>query len=211
MIRINLLPVRQAKKREYGKQQLVLFFFLVILEAVILYSFYSARQEEVASLDQRITDLEQAVAEVPDLENQQTQLQAQIAQRRATREMLANLQSNRIGPGAVLDDLMYVLNSPENQVEDRAQRDRGFETHLRPEGIWLESITVEPTFFEFRGKAIDHNLVSEFMQRLETSPREADRFFNRPNLESYTTEEDPFFGSIRRFVVTGGVNYQRMR
>jgi type IV pilus assembly protein PilN len=211
MIRINLLPVRQAKKREYGKQQLVLFFFLVILEAVILYTVYMGRKDQVAILDQRIADLQEAVAEVPTLEDRQTELQAQIAQRRATREMLANLQSNRIGPGAVLEDLMYIMNSPENQVEERAQRDRGFGTHLAPENIWLEAVTIEPAFFEVRGRATDPNLVAEFMSRLETHPRDAERFFLRPELESYTTEDDAFFGSIRRFAARGGINYQRMR
>ena len=50
MIRINLLPVRQARKRETGRQQLVLFLFLVVLEVVVLYLVYNTKKQELNTI-----------------------------------------------------------------------------------------------------------------------------------------------------------------
>ena len=210
MIRINLLPVRQAKKREYGRQQLVLFFFLIVLECVILWTVLGSRRTEFEDIQRSIADIQESSSELDTLNAQIEQLRSEQATLSSIDDMLNDLESNRIGPGAVLDDLKYILNPPRTQVAEREQRDRGFETHLDPTGVWISNLTVEPNYFELRGTALDASLVAEFLLRLETHPRDAEGFFDDSELTNYRTSDDTFFGPVKQFTIEGGVRYQLM-
>ena len=52
MIKINLLPVRAAKKREFGRQQIVLFGLLLVLAAIGNWFWYGKVESELTALDQ---------------------------------------------------------------------------------------------------------------------------------------------------------------
>ena len=211
MIRINLLPVRQARKREYGRQQLVLFFFLIILEVVILWTVLGTKRVELDSLIRSVADLQDASNEIAGLNSQIEELRSQEAQLGTIDSMLTDLQSGRIGPGAVLDDLKYIVNPPRTQISEREQRDRGFETHLDPSGIWLSHITIEENYFEMDGIAQDAALVAEFLLRLETAPRYSEGLFLNPELTNYRTTEDTFFTEpVKAFSIQGGIRYLLM-
>ncbi|MFL5279166.1 MAG: pilus assembly protein PilN, partial [Myxococcales bacterium] len=54
MLHINLLPVRAAKKREFGRQQLVLFVLLLVLAGIGNYFVYNRFESELRSLDKQI-------------------------------------------------------------------------------------------------------------------------------------------------------------
>src|SRR3989442_13833326 len=54
MILINLLPVRAAKKREFGRQQLVLFVLLLVLAGSGNFFVYNRFGSELLSLDKQI-------------------------------------------------------------------------------------------------------------------------------------------------------------
>ncbi len=47
MVRINLIPVRQGKKRELGRQQLVAFGFVLALGVAANYLWTTHVEEEV--------------------------------------------------------------------------------------------------------------------------------------------------------------------
>ena len=73
MIRINLLPVRAVKKREMGRQVLVLFALVLIGAGVGNWMWYSDRDAELQrlyefdlSVLQDVEDLEALVAAVPN-------------------------------------------------------------------------------------------------------------------------------------------------
>ena len=54
MIHINLLPVRAAKKREFGRQQLILFALILVGAGVGNYLWWKAENDNLNSLNQRI-------------------------------------------------------------------------------------------------------------------------------------------------------------
>jgi type IV pilus assembly protein PilN len=74
MIRINLLPVRAVKKRELGRQVLVLGVG-VLVAAVVLNGFWwldrnstsNRNQEKIATTKGRIAELEKVIGEVNNI------------------------------------------------------------------------------------------------------------------------------------------------
>jgi type IV pilus assembly protein PilN len=64
MIRINLLPVRAAKKREFGRQQIVLLGLLLVLVGIGNYFWYSKVDSELSGLDHRIATTRADIAQL---------------------------------------------------------------------------------------------------------------------------------------------------
>ena len=54
MIYINLLPVRAAKKREFGRQQLILFGLILFGAVLGNYTWWKAEKDSLTALEQRI-------------------------------------------------------------------------------------------------------------------------------------------------------------
>src|SRR3954466_11269756 len=109
MIRINLLPVRAAKKREFGRQQLLLFVLLLVLAAIGNYFWYGRVSNELSSLDKQITStraeiaqLEKTIGEVKSIKDDKKALEDKL-------KILDTLKQGRTGPVKVLDELSSVM------------------------------------------------------------------------------------------------------
>lgn len=209
MIRINLLPVRQAKKREYGRQQLILFVVLILLEGAVFYMLHNTKKQELDSLRGHITEMEQEATRRDELIREIATIDQQISRIDQNTNRVRSLMQGRIGPGAVLDDLRFMLLEPRNPVEEIEQDERAF-NNVDPRGIWIERLTVSQGNFSMSGVAVSHSAMAEFMHRLDTAPRDLRPFFVRPQLSNYRTDSDPYFGEVKRFEISGGVRYQRM-
>jgi len=95
MIFINLLPVRAAKKREFGRQQLVLFVLLLVLAGIGNYFVYNRFESELRSLDKQIVDTRAEIA----------QLEKTIGEVKSIKED----KKGRTGPVKVLDELATII------------------------------------------------------------------------------------------------------
>src|SRR3954452_24631363 len=109
MLHINLLPVRAAKKREFGKQQLVLFVLLLVLAAIGNFFVYNRFETELRSLDKQITttraeiaQLEKTIGEVKSIKEDKKALEDKL-------KMLDTLKKGRTGPVKVLDELATIV------------------------------------------------------------------------------------------------------
>lgn len=105
MIRINLLPVRAVKKREMGRQVLVLFAVVLIGAGVANYLWYDDRQSEleahqagVASTKARIAELEKIIGEVKNINTRKAEVEKKLA-------VLDALRKGRSGPVRMMDAL----------------------------------------------------------------------------------------------------------
>ncbi len=148
MIRINLLPVRVSKKREAGKQQLVLFALVVVLGVIVNFLWASsrqadlkARQARIAKTRAEIAQLDRIIGEVRDIKEAQKSLKEKL-------DVLDRLKAGRIGPVRMLDELATIT----------------------PKRLWLTTLGEGGGTISLTGLAASIDDVSEFMSALKASP-----------------------------------------
>src|SRR6059058_3767945 len=147
MIRINLLPVRAAKKREFGRQQLVLFALIIVIGAIGNWFWYSRVDNELTALDQNISrtrseiaQLEKTIGEVKSITQDKKALEDKL-------KILDALKKGRTGPVKVMDELATII----------------------PNKAWITDYSEQNGSVVMRGFAVTYEDLSAFAQRLKTS------------------------------------------
>lgn len=179
MIRVNLLPVRQEKRREYGKQQIVLLALLVVFVGVGNWQWSQradadlrAKRAQVAQFQQDIAQLEKVIGEVNTISKEMKDLEAKLA-------VLDELRKGRTGPVKMLDALASTM----------------------PERTWLTSMVERDGRITMRGGAVSNEDLGELMSALKENP-----FFSEPTLR-HSTQRGRDGNRYFEFELSCAVNY----
>ena len=147
MIFINLLPVRAAKKREFGRQQLVLFVLLLVLAAIGNYFVYNRFESELLSLDKQIVNtrneiaqLEKTIGEVKSIKEDKKALEDKL-------KILDTLKKGRTGPVKVLDELATII----------------------PQKVWIIDFAEQSGAVSITGASASYEDLSTFSKKLKVS------------------------------------------
>jgi type IV pilus assembly protein PilN len=148
LIRINLLPIRQFKRKESLRRQLILFVVSIMAVLAVMGGLYfitlgsiSTLEEKVATLDAEEKKLAKQVAELNQLKKEEEALTKKL-------QVIAELEAARRGPVRILDEIS--LRIP-------AQR------------AWLTELTQTGTNLSMRGLAIDNETIALLMAKFEES------------------------------------------
>ena len=146
MIHIDLLPVRQEKKREVGRQFLVVVggaLFVTLLGNWVWYDGLASEEKKnsqrMAATQARIAELEKVIGEVDKINARKKDVQAKLA-------ILADLRKQRTGPVRMLDALSTAI----------------------PKKVWLVGFEEKSNAVKMTGKAASHEDVAEFMRALQS-------------------------------------------
>jgi type IV pilus assembly protein PilN len=163
MIRINLLPVRAAKKREFGRQQIVLLALILVLAAIGNYFWYSKVDGELAGLDQQIArtraeiaQLEKTIGEVKSIKEDKKALEDKL-------KILDSLKKGRTGPVKVMDDLASII----------------------PPKVWILDYSEQGGAVTMTGRASAYEDLSSFSKKLKES-----KHFNSVNIKTARQQAD---------------------
>jgi len=147
MIRINLLPVRQTRKKAAVQRHLAYFGAgLVAIVVVCAWQFASVAsaiaKQESSNRDLRteIEDLKKIVGRVEVFEKIKSELEKKL-------DVINKLRANKTGPVHVLDELATRI----------------------PEKLWLADLKTEGSKITLEGMAVNNETVATFMQNLEDS------------------------------------------
>jgi type IV pilus assembly protein PilN len=179
MIRINLLPVRVSKKKEAGKQQLILFALVLVL-GIIGNSFWSgSRASELSGLEAKlkrtredITQLDRIIGEVKNIKAQQAALKEKL-------DVLEKLKAGRSGPVRMLDELATIT----------------------PRKLWLKKLEDKAGVVTFDGAAASIDDISAFMTALKGS-----KYFSGVELKKTAAKMDDKL-RVMDFQIIANVNY----
>ncbi len=147
MIRINLLPLREAQRAVGRRQQISMAVLGVLLAIIVLMVPWYLQQRQIAALEAEaanlqteITKLEAQAKEVKDLDQKKADLQAKL-------KIIDELKQKRVGPVRILEDLSTAA----------------------PEKLWLTDFTDVGGSATINGMALDNQTIAIFMRQLQTS------------------------------------------
>jgi len=174
MIKINLLPVRAAKKKETARQQIVIFLFGVGSIAVVFFFAYSIILTQISSTNNRIADgerelqqLKQKLGEIDNIKKLQDEVKKKL-------DILAQLRKGKTGPVERLAAL----------------------SEATPEKVWLTKYSESGPSVSLGGVAYTEELIAAFIRNLEASKQ----FFN---VELLVSEQSEISGvKVKRFDLT---------
>src|SRR5215471_1518194 len=148
MIRINLLPAREARRRVELRHQLQIATVAVL--AVVgggLWAYttqnseLAARQQELAAVEAEMKRLEGIIKEVQKFETKKTQMEKKVV---------------------AIEDLKLTQSRPARLLEELS--------HSLPDQMWLHSIKDTGGALQVSGKSFDNVGIAAFMENLERSP-----------------------------------------
>jgi type IV pilus assembly protein PilN len=177
MIRINLLPIKAAKKREAGQRQLVLMGVVLGGAVAGVVVFHSVLASEVGELESRNGGRREAIeklkGEVGDLDK----LKADLQELREQEKTIAKLEMGKAGPALVLRELSEILTRNKGPCFDKA----GYEEMIRtnpnagynpgwdPRRVWVTAFKELEGELALEGGAKSNDDVAEFLKRLDLS------------------------------------------
>ncbi len=184
MIKINLLPVREERRRLSARQEQLFSFLVIILVLIGIYYWHSSMNRkirdtrlEIVHVDQEIARLSKIVKQVEKFKSDKKTLEEKI-------RVIGQLKENRQAQVHVMDEINKAL----------------------PSQIWLQFLQERSGTVMLRGKSLSPEDIANFMRNLEASD-----YFRDVELE-VTTQNNLRLGerTIKvndfsiRFKVTGG-------
>ncbi len=148
MIRINLLPVREARRKAEVGSQVAMILLSAGVSVVLALGLHSIVRAEISGAKKRIVALNQQLA---DYKPQQAKVDAFKAKKADIQQKLAvieRLERSRSGPVHILDEL--------------ASR--------TPDRVWLTELKADDGQIQLEGMSLDNELVALFLTSLNDSP-----------------------------------------
>lgn len=174
MIRINLLPVRAAKKKETAVQQIVIFCIIILIAAAVVMSLYFVRRVQVSNTKMEITAANAKINELKAKIGKLEELKTLKEQVKKKLDVLAQLRKNKTGPAQRLATL----------------------SDMTPDQLWLIGYTESADNVRITGVASTEELIAQYMRALEASS-------DFMNVELVVSEQTDISGAkFKKFDVT---------
>ena len=148
MIRINLLPHREEKRKRREQQFAVLGGLTALLGVVVAGAVWLYLDAQVTQQRQNVAYMKAEIAKLDKQIEEIRKIREETAALLAKKRVVESLQANRSEPVQLLDQLLRQL----------------------PEGVYLKSIKQTGQKVALAGYAQSNSRVSTLMRNLESSP-----------------------------------------
>jgi len=162
MLEINLLPLREARRRADLRQQLMQLVLVVLLASAGIGLVHSRIQDDIAVANARVQQMENDIRQFQPQLDQVAKFRKQKSSLEKKLEVISGLDRARSGPVRVLSELA-----------DRT-----------PERLWLTSLEADGPKLSIKGQSLDNELVALFLRGLSESP-----YFEEVDLDGTQLEE----------------------
>jgi type IV pilus assembly protein PilN len=157
MIEINLLPVREARRKADLRQQGMQFLLVMLVAAAGIGFTHSHVTNRIQDSQVRIRQMEADIK----------QFQPQLDQVAAFRKKKASLEKKI----DVIDGLDRARNGPVRVMDELA-------SHM-PDRVWLTTVQTDGNSIKLKGESLDNELVALLLRALGESP-----YFDQVDLQS---------------------------
>lgn len=178
MIRINLLPVKAAKKREAGQRQLLAGVVVFSLALVGVIVFHGTEVNAINNTKAQNEATKQAIERLKQELGDYDKVKAAVDELKKQREAIKKLQANRAGPVYLMREMSDILTKGKGPAinkesyESQLKKDptSGFNTNWETRRVWLLSYEERAHNVKIKGAAKSDEDVAEFLKRLKQSP-----------------------------------------
>ena len=205
MIRVNLLPIKQARRRSAGRTQLVMFGALIGLEIAVILLLWLIAESDLEREQKRVQQFQAEVAAAKEEVKDAKQLEAQKEQLQKQLAVLDRLEAQRSGPVRVLDEFQAIMSPPRNEEDRFAQLQKNWNVDWDPRRLWVEKLIEMGGSFKLVGKAVNADDVAEFLQRLTTAEHFYEVQLDVVQAEKSARSSDGT--SIVSFTINGKISY----
>jgi type IV pilus assembly protein PilN len=146
MIKINLLPYREKKKKENLVQQIwiisgsfIVFILLLFWLQIWINSSISDLKSQIKESEDSLVELDKKIGNLDKFKNDKKELEQKLG-------VIATLEENRLAPVKTLDNLAMLVPSKD---------------------IWLIKITQKDDGINIEGIGRDNIVVADFMKAIE--------------------------------------------
>ena len=148
MLEINLLPVREARRKENIRQQVMQLVLGLILTAAAIGFLNSSISDQLEMAQLRVDQMQR------DIEQFQPQIElvAKFKKRKAELEKKID----------IIDGLDKARTGPVRLLAELADR--------TPERLWITKLATKGSTLSIEGKSLDNELVAVFLSELGDSP-----------------------------------------
>jgi type IV pilus assembly protein PilN len=166
MIRINLLPYRESRKKESNLRQVNIFLaaFFIVFAILLFYSIWLGNK--VNDLNTKIKNtkkmLTQAEAQAKKVDHIKNELE-KLAQKT---EVIKNIETNRRAPVILLENMTKMVA----EKTSISTPDTTAENDDKPvKRLWFINFEASGETVNIIGIALDNKTIADFMSRLEES------------------------------------------
>lgn len=171
MIRINLLPYRDAKKKETATQQLLVMVLTILIIFGIVGAVYlitlgkiSTTKSEITKSEAELANLKKKIGEIDNLKKLQAEVQKKL-------DILNQLRKEKTGPAIRLARMSDIV----------------------PERMWLTRYQESGLMVSISGFAYTEELIADFMRSIQASQEFT-------NVELQVTEQQEMNGiKLKKF------------
>lgn len=149
MLRINLLPIRQLKKRAKARNQIVSFATLVVFLLLILGAVAFLQTTKISTVESQIAQLQAETKKYDPILQEMQRLETAKKDLENKITIIKKLKKDS-------SSTVHILDEVANKVDSKR--------------MWLKSLKQEGTSLSLDGVALDNRTVAQFMDSLKESP-----------------------------------------
>jgi len=149
MIRVNLLPVRAARKKENIRRQVSIFFLTVLFGLCVMAYLAFDLNRNISEMNVKIETAQNVLAKLRVINSQVKEIKDKLNRLEVKMDIIQRLEINRTGAVRVMDALTSLVIARK---------------------MWLTSLAETGGRMHVVGMAVDNKTVADFMKYLEGSP-----------------------------------------
>lgn len=176
MIRINLLPYREDRKKENILRQINIFLSVFFVVLVILIYFNFRLTHKVTALNTKIKHTKTLLAQAETKSKKVDQIKQALEKLKQKTQVIKNIQKNRRASVLLLETMTKMVAEKTSGLPADASGDNDNKPVKR---LWFTSFQAKGEDINIHGIALDNKTIADFMSRLDDS-----KLFQNVNLKT---------------------------
>jgi type IV pilus assembly protein PilN len=181
MIRINLLPYRESRKKESILRQIKIFLavFFIIFVILLYYSIWLGNK--IDDLNTNIKNTKIMLTQAETKAKKVDQIKKALEKLGHKTDVIKSIEANRRGPVILLENMTQMVAEKTSISTPDTSKDNDNKPVKR---LWFTSFEESGGKVNIKGIALDNKTIADFMSRMEES-----KFYMNVNLKTITQQK----------------------